>query len=122
MSGSNYLLDTNILVYGLKGLPFVKPYFEETCFISVITEIEIIGVEGLSKNEMIIRQAAINFCTVIPLTNSIKNEAIKLRQQFKVKVPDAIIAATAIAEGYTLITADKGFRRFASLSIILVNP
>jgi predicted nucleic acid-binding protein len=121
MSGSNYLLDTNILVYGLKGLPFVKPYFEESCLISVITEIEITGVEGLSKNELNIRQAAIDFCTVIPLTNSIKNEAIKLKQQYKVKVPDAIVAATAITEGYTLVTADKGFRRFTSLSMILVN-
>jgi predicted nucleic acid-binding protein len=43
MSGSSYLLDTNIIVYALKGLEFVKPYFEEGCYISVISEMEIIS-------------------------------------------------------------------------------
>ncbi len=122
MSGNNYLLDTNILVYALKGLPSVMPYFEEDCYLSVITEIEIIGVPELSKKDLVIRQAAIDFCTIIPLTNSIKSEAIRLKQEFKVKLPDAVIAATALMEGYTLVTADKGFKRFTSLQIILVNP
>ena len=122
MSGSSYLLDTNILVYALKGVPSVMPYFEEDCYLSVITEIEIIGITELDKREISIRQSAIDFCTVIPLTNSIKNEAVRLKQHFKIKVPDAVIAATAIVEGYTLITADKGFRRFLSLSMVLVNP
>jgi predicted nucleic acid-binding protein len=122
MSGSSYLLDTNILVYALKGLQSVMPYFEEDCYLSVVTEIEILGVPGLSKKELGIRQSALDFCTIIPLTNSIKNEAIRLKQEFKVKLPDAVIAATAITEGYTLITADNGFRRFTSLPVILVNP
>jgi predicted nucleic acid-binding protein len=98
------------------------PYFEEDCYLSVVTEIEILGVPGLSKKELGIRQSALDFCTIIPLTNSIKNEAIRLKQEFKVKLPDAVIAATALTEGYTLITADNGFRRFTSLPVILVNP
>ncbi|MBI5856669.1 MAG: type II toxin-antitoxin system VapC family toxin [Sphingobacteriales bacterium] len=122
MSGSNYLLDTNILVYALKGLPSVKPYFEESCFISVITEIEILGVPGLSKKEYSIRRSAIDFCTIIPLTTTVKNEAIRLKQQFKVKLPDAVIAATALIEGYTLVTADKAFSKYSAASVILINP
>jgi predicted nucleic acid-binding protein len=122
MNGSNYLLDTNILVYALKGLESVKPYFEEDCYLSVITEIEILGVPGLSKRDTGIRQSALEYCTIIPLTNSIKNEAIRLKQEFKVKLPDAVIAATALAEGFTLITADRGFLRFASLQMILISP
>ncbi len=121
MSGTNYLLDTNIIVYALKGNQSVMPYFEQDCFISVITEIEILGVAGIGKRELSIRQAAIDYCTVVPFTNSIKNEAIRLKQQFKVKLPDAIISATALAGGYTLITADKGFKKFAALQLILIN-
>ena len=121
MSGNNYLLVTNILVYAMKGIPSVAPYFEDNCFISVIPEIEIIGIEGVSRKELTIRQTAVDFCTIIPLTNTIKNEAIQLKQQFKIKLPDAIIAATALAEGYTLVTADKGFKKFSSLQLILVN-
>jgi predicted nucleic acid-binding protein len=122
MNGNNYLPDTNIIVYALKGTPSVIPYLEDDCFISVVTEIEILGVEGLGKREMSIRQSAIDYCTIIPLTNSVKNEAIRLKQQFKIKLPDAIIAATALVEGYVLITADKGFKKFSSLQLILVNP
>ncbi len=122
MNGNSYLLDTNILVYALKGLPSVEPYFENDCYLSVITEIEILGVTGLSRRELTIRESAINFCTVLPLTNSIKNEAIRLKQRFKVKLPDAIIAATVLIEGYTLVTADKDFKKFALPSLILVNP
>jgi predicted nucleic acid-binding protein len=122
MSGNNYLLDTNILVYALKGISSVVPYFEENCFVSVVTEIEIIGVEGLSRKELSVRQSAVDYCTIIPLTTVIKNEAIRLKQQFKIKLPDAVIAATALVEGYTLITADKGFKKFTSLQLILVNP
>ena len=121
MNGNNYLLDTNILVYALKGISSVVPYFEENCFVSVVTEIEIIGVEGLNRKELSVRQSAVNYCTIIPLTTAIKNEAIRLKQQFKIKLPDAVIAATALVEGYTLITADKGFKRFTSLQLILVN-
>ena len=121
MNGNNYLLDTNILVYALKGIPAVVPYLEENCFVSVVTEIEITGVPGLSKMELSARQTAVDHCTIIPLTTAIKNEAIRLKQQHKVKVPDAVIAATALIEDYTLITADKGFRRFSSLQLILVN-
>ncbi|MBM3415849.1 MAG: type II toxin-antitoxin system VapC family toxin [Bacteroidetes bacterium] len=61
MNGNNYLLDTNILVYALKGISSVVPYFEENCFVSVVTEIEIIGVEGLSRKELSVRQSAIDY-------------------------------------------------------------
>jgi predicted nucleic acid-binding protein len=37
-----------------------------------------------------------------------------------VKFPDAVIAATAITEGFTLVTADTGFKRFKELSLELI--
>lgn len=36
-------------------------------------------------------------------------------------MPDALIAATAIEGGFTLVTADKGFKRIKDLSLILVE-
>ena len=96
MSGNNYLLDTNILVYALKGLANVKPYFNVTPSISVVTEIEILGVKDMSLNEIQIRETAIEFCYIIPLTNAIKRKAIELKRIIKIPIPDALIAATAI--------------------------
>jgi predicted nucleic acid-binding protein len=44
-----------------------------------------------------------------------------LRQQHKIKLPDAIIAATAMAEGLTLITRNSDdFKNINSLK--LLNP
>jgi predicted nucleic acid-binding protein len=122
MSGDKYLLDTNIIIYGLKGVAAALPYFDESCYTSVITEIEILGVKGLSKEEMKIRENAINFCSVITLSNPIKNLAIQLKRKHKIKVPDAIIAATAIVEDITLVTADKGFKNIQGLQVILIVP
>jgi predicted nucleic acid-binding protein len=42
MSGNEFLLDTNILVYAMKGIENMRPYFETEPYISVITEIEIL--------------------------------------------------------------------------------
>lgn len=121
MSGNNLLLDTNIIIYALKGLANVKPYFDMEPFISVITEMEILRIKDVSKEEILIRETAINFCSIIPFTNKIKNKAILIKRQLKIPLPDAIIAATALEEGLTLVTADKGFKRIAELQLILIE-
>lgn len=121
MSGNNLLLDTNIIVYALKGLAHVKPYFDTEPFISVITEMEILGVKEISETEINIRETAIEFCSIIPFTNKIKNKAILIKRQIKIPLPDAIIAATAIEEGLILVTADKGFKRIKDLQLILIE-
>jgi len=121
MSGNNFLVDSNIIIYALKGEDFVQPYFQYDTFISVITEIEILGslIENSDKHKA--KQAIINYCTVVLLTNPIKQETIRIRQLYKIKLPDAIIAATAIVEGLTLVTADKGFKKIENLSLILLD-
>jgi predicted nucleic acid-binding protein len=120
MNGSNLLLDNNI-IYALKGLAEVRPYFDTTPFISTITEIEILGVKDLKPNEIKLRKEAIDFCNKIPLSNRIKEKAIEIKQQIKMPAPDAIIAATVIEEGLTLVTADKGFKRIKNLTLILIE-
>jgi len=47
VNGNNYLLDTNILLYALKGLTDVRVYFDIPPSISVVTEIEILGVKEI---------------------------------------------------------------------------
>lgn len=121
MSGNNLLLDTNIIVYALKGLAHVKPYFDVNPFISVISEMEILGVKEMPDKEISIREAAIEFCSIIPFTNKIKTRAILIKRQIRIPLPDAIIAATAIEEALILVTADKGFKRIKELQLILIE-
>ncbi|HEY5465282.1 MAG TPA: type II toxin-antitoxin system VapC family toxin [Hanamia sp.] len=121
MSGNNYLLDTNILLYALKGLTDVRLYFDIPPSISVVTEIEILGVKEIKNSEVKIRETVIEYCQSIPITNSIKKRTIELKRVIKLAVPDALIAATAIEGGFTLVTADKGFKRIKNLSLILIE-
>ena len=121
MSGNNYLLDTNILLYALKGLTDVRLYFDIPPSISVVTEIEILGVKEMESPEIKIRETAIEYCQIIPITNSIKKTTIDLKRKIKLAVPDALIAATAIEGGFTLVSADKGFKRIEKLSLILIE-
>ena len=121
MNGNNYLIDSNIIIYVLKGLANVRPYFESEPFISVITEMEILGMKEITEAEIKKREAAIEFCSILPFTISIKNRAILLKRQINIPLPDAIIAATAIEEGLTLVTADKGFKRIKDLQLILIE-
>ena len=121
MNGNNHLLDTNILLYALKGLTDVRLYFDIPPFISEVTEIEILGVKEIKEEEIKIRETVIEYCRIIPLTNSIKKKTIDLKKAIKVAIPDAIIAATAIERDFTLVTADKGFKRIKGLSLILIE-
>ena len=121
MSGNNYLLDTNILLYALKGLADVRLYFDIPPSISVVSEIEIPGVKDIISSEIKIRETVIEYCQIIPITNSIKKKTIELKRTIKLAVPDALIAAISIEGGFTLVTADKGFKRIKDLSLILIE-
>jgi predicted nucleic acid-binding protein len=68
----------------------------------------------------VIRHLLTGFQT-LGLTNGIKEIAITLKQQYTIKVPDAIIAATAQYYGMTLITADRDFQKIAGLNILSFN-
>lgn len=62
-----------------------------------------------------------NDATVLDLTEDVANQSIEIRENLKTKVPDAIIAATAVVYDLTLITRNVGdFKNIPSLK--LVNP
>ena len=59
-------------------------------------------------------------CEVLSFTDSVKTATIALKQQYALKLPDAIIAATAKHYGLLLITADKGFKKLEGYIDIVV--
>jgi predicted nucleic acid-binding protein len=122
MNGIDYLIDTNILIYILQGNPVVK-YFaqEEFLAISCITEMEVQGKYNLLESEKSIITRVLEKCHIIDINYSIKQLTIQIKQAAKVKLPDAIIAATAIQQGLTLVTADKGFSKIKNLDLLLIS-
>jgi predicted nucleic acid-binding protein len=57
----------------------------------------------------------ISNCFVIDLDGEIKRQTIQLRKRHKIKIPDAIIAASSLVKKLPLFTADKGFGKIPAL-------
>lgn len=113
MSGIKYLLDTNFILGLLSAQPEVlsevtaRNLFISECAFSAITRMEILGFAGLEHEEELLIKQKLARMTYLPLTRATEDVAISLRQTRKIKLPDAIIAATAISAALTLLTMDK---------------
>lgn len=107
MSDSPFLvLDTNVVLYYLGGR-LQKPLEKKQYVISIITEIELLSYPSIQADEIKTIQNFVDDVTVVELKKSIKTETIFLRKKYNLKVPDAIIGATALKLDAPLLTNDK---------------
>lgn len=108
------LLDTNVVLYYLGGkLSRYLP--KDDYYVSVITEIELLSYPKLKKKD---EQQIKNFLaelTIVDLKPEIKELTIELRREFSLKLPDAIIAATALVLKAELLSNDKQFQQLSKL-------
>jgi hypothetical protein len=118
MNGIDFIVDTNVLIYLHEAKPVVLPYIDYAWCCSVITEMELLGIPDLSANEKLKLKSLLNDCIIFPFSDDIKNITINIRQTKKIKLPDAIIAATAIHHKLPLLTADTGFKNISDLILI----
>jgi len=121
MNGIDFFVDTNVLIYILEGRNAVAGITHCSLAISVISEIELLGKKGITPFEVNAIRSMLNDCEIIKLTNNIKDIAISLKQKYSVKIPDAIIAATAKSFELPLITADVDLKKVAGVDIVLLN-
>lgn len=122
MNGTDCIVDTNALIYLLSGDPCMKPYLSKRIGLSVISEMELLSFPEITASEEQRIRFLINDCTVLFLTENIKNKAVILRRTYKIKLPDAIIAATAIENNLQLVTADREFNQIAELDLMPIKP
>jgi len=121
-----YLIDTNIVIYYFNGLTddeSIHSLLAESFKISIITKIEFLGWGQFAADLELHTKARefISHATVFDLNEVIAEQAILLRQQFKVKTPDAIIAATALVKGLTVVTNNTADFRRLSVKTLTVN-
>lgn len=119
MNEIDFLADTNFLIYILEGRQEVEIFADFSFAVSFVTEIELLGKKGISNNEKLVIQELLNACSIIDLNPAIKAKAIELKQQRKIKLPDSIIAATALYTDLPLLTADRGFDDISNLEAII---
>ncbi len=121
MSGIDFRADTNFLIHVHEGPPITEPFLDYRFAISYITEIELLGKFSLSKPEKLLLRKLIDDCFVIEMNSTIKERCIWIRQRYKIKVPDAIIAATAIEAGLPFISSDNGFSTIKELNFLFLE-
>jgi predicted nucleic acid-binding protein len=113
MSGAKFLLDSNMIIGIDNGFEPARALLlkytanVEDCAISQITRIEVLGFHGLTAVEEARAKFIIGSVRVILLDESIEQETIVLRRRLRLKLPDAVIAATARVHGLQLLTLDE---------------
>jgi predicted nucleic acid-binding protein len=86
--------------------------------ISVISKIEVLGFATTDENYSILK-GFINDSSVLDLTENVIDTCIEIRKNYKTKLPDAIIASTAIANNLILITRNiSDFKNIDDLQVV----
>lgn len=105
-----YTLDTNPIIYYLKGeekaVSTLNKIFEENkpIYISAITEVELFGFPNLTEEESKQINEILETLSIIPLDSHIARIAGLLRRTYKLKIADAAVAATTMFTGTILVT------------------
>lgn len=119
MSGNNILLDTNAIIAVLDGHSIAKEIINNNILhISFITELEALSYQKLSASDRNLIQSFLSDCILLELNPEIKKNTIDFRIAYKLKLPDAIIAATANYYQLPLVSADKVFSKVKEIEII----
>ncbi len=119
MSGNRILVDTNILIYLMDGDTKLADILDGSqIYISFITELELYAQKTLSVTEKTKIDNVLSLCSIIDINAGIKSSTIAIRQVQNVKLPDCIIAATAIYLGLPLMTADWVFKKIPELDLL----
>jgi predicted nucleic acid-binding protein len=119
--------DTNAVVYYLNqagGEEYRRRFgrwIRDGVVISVVTRVEVLSWPGYSGNPDALADAAdlLSLLREEPLTEPIVQATIALRRAYRLKIPDAIVAATAQVLALPLVTRNiDDFRRVPGLSLI----
>ena len=114
MRNENYLLDTNIFILLFNDrLACELP--TENLASSIITEMELLSFPELDPNEEKIIRSYLKLLHIHNIDNEVKNETIHLRREYRLALPDAIIASTAITKNSILLTNDQDFEDVKNL-------
>lgn len=121
-----YLIDTNVVSdylsasFSNAGINLMDKAIDATPNISIITQIELLcwNTDKTTTNNV---KDFVGDNIVLDISPEVITQCVSLRKGKKIKIPDAIIAATALAFGYTIITNnEKDFNGIKGLKIL--NP
>jgi len=119
--GQKYLLDTNVVLDFMgRKLPesskiLLSKIIDDQINISAINKIELLGFKHVEQNLI----DFVNFSEVYHIDDEIIDSTINLRTKYNIKLPDAIVAATAIVNNFILISHNiKDFQKITELQFL----
>ena len=123
--GKRYLIDSNrIIDYTAsllpnKGSDFVEELFNTVFIISFVVKIELLGFADVPE-KMQTMEEFVNSANVLPLDDLVTQQTILLRRKHrKLKLGDAIIAATALVHKMILISRNVAdFKNIEGLQVV----
>jgi len=117
------LLDTNIVIHACRpDGEWLAPWTESPqAAIASVTKIEALGFASIKPDEELAIQELFATCIVHALDDAVIDRAVRVRRRSKISAMDAIIAATALEHGLTLVTQNvDDFKGVEGLRV--VNP
>jgi toxin FitB len=114
------LIDSNIIIYAAQPQHAALRQWiaQHAPTVSAISYVEVLGYHRLTPVEKQALESFFAAATILPLIQPILEEAVKLRQQRKMTIGDALIAATCLVHQLTLVTHNtKDFTWIAGLMV-----
>ena len=124
MEQPDYLIDTNTVIDYMgrklsdKGMTFMDSVIDLVPNVSINPKIEVLGFNASASQYRILTDF-MDDSSIFELTEEVADSCIDLRKKYKTKLPDAIIAATALVYEFTLITRNvSDFKKIKNLKIV----
>jgi predicted nucleic acid-binding protein len=128
MNGNpSLLLDTNIVIGFLNGDKAITSFLttpaknQKTFIVSQITRMELLGFPNISLDEEIVIKQFLDQTIILALSDEIADKVIELRKKIRLKLPDAIIVATALVHQLKLVTCDEQLIK-STPALLSINP
>lgn len=123
MNGNRYLLDTNAVIALLQKDSSLVQLLKDAEWvgISVISQIEFLAFSGLTEADILLLQQFLQRVEVISLSSQdewLIGQIISIRQQYRLKLPDAVIVATTQKQSAKLVSRDVQLNKVSDLTII----
>jgi predicted nucleic acid-binding protein len=121
-----WLLDSNVLIDALAGLPHGVRVLQEarkrpevSVIYSAITRIEVLGFPNLTAKEEEAVRRLLNEFEEVAVSNAVVERTIQIRKLVRIKIPDALIAASADTGQAVVVTRNTGdFQRVPGLTVL----
>ena len=123
--GKRYLLDSNIVIdyiaglYPQKVMQWLNQLIDVEINVSIVSKIEVLSYDPDKEDNYSVLVDFFEASNIHELTNDVVNKTIQIRQKQKIKLPDAVIASTALVNRLVLISRNtKDFKNITDLEVL----